>query len=142
MSKTWVVVAESSRAKIYELEKKQSKKSLKELFGFSHSIIRNHKKQLDGNQQKESRHSQLSGSLDSHKEHERTSFAKTIGEHLKSARNKGKFNKLILMSPPRFLGDLRKSLGNEINKYVVSEVDKNLVRHNLKDIQAHIPLRY
>jgi len=142
MSKTWVVVAESSRAKIYEVEKNESHKTLKELTGFTHSVVRNHKQQLSSNQQKESRHSQLIGSLDSYKDHERTSFARTIGQHLNSARNKGKFSKLILMSPPKFLGDLRKNLGNETNKYVVSEIDKNLVRHNLKDIQAHMPLRY
>ena len=142
MSKTWVVVAESSRAKIFEVEKNESKKSLKELKDFSHSISRSHKQQLSGNQQKESRHSQLTSLHDTHKEHERTEFARTIGEHLNSARNKGQFTKLILISPPKFLGDLRKNLGNETSKYVVSEIDKNLVRHNIKEIQAHMPMRY
>jgi len=142
MSKTWIVVAESSRAKIYEVEKDKSKRSLRELMGFTHSASRNHKQHLSAHQQKESRHSLLSGSLDNQKNHRRAEFAKTLSEHLNSARNKGQFNKLILMSPPKFLGDLRKNLGNETNKYVVSEIDKNLVRHNIKDIQAHIPHRY
>jgi len=142
MSKTWVVVAESSRAKIYEVEKSASIKTLKELTGFTHSIVRNHNQQLSGNLQKESRHSQLVGSLETHKDHERSTFARTIGQHLESARNKGKFNKLILMSPPKFLGDLRKCLGTETIKYVVSEIDKNLVRHTIQDIQAHMPLKY
>ncbi len=142
MSKTWVVVAESSRAKIFEVEINKSRKFLKELRGFTHSISRNHKQQLSGSQQKESRHSQLTSLHDTHKNHERTEFARTIGEHLNSARNRGLFNKLILMSPPRFLGALRKNLGNETSKYVVSEIDKNLVRHNIMEIQAHMPIRY
>ena len=142
MSKTWVVVAESSRAKIYEVRKDDTKETLKELNGFTHSISRNHKQKLSGNQQKESRHSRLTNQLDSHKSHERTEFARTLGEHLNSARNKGQFNKLILMSPPKFLGDLRKNLSHETNKYVISEIDKNLVRHNVHDIQAHMPERY
>lgn len=142
MSKTWVVVAESSRAKIYEVDKTDSTKTLKEIRGFTHSVSRNHKQQLAGNQQKESRHSQLTGSLDTHKDHERSEFARSLGEHLNSARNNHQFNKLILMSPPKFLGDLRKNLGHETNKYVVSEVDKNLVRHNIKDIQAHLPSQF
>lgn len=100
MSKTWVVVAESSRATIYEVEKNDSQRSLKELKGFTHSISRSHKQQLSSNLQKESRHSQMTSSLDSHKGHERLEFARTIGNHLNSARNKGQFNKLILMSPP------------------------------------------
>ena len=142
MSKTWVVVAESSRAKIYEVDKTDSTKTLKEISGFTHSVSRNHKQHLAGNQQKESRHSQLTESLDTHKNHERAEFARSLGEHLNSARNKHQFTKLILMSPPKFLGDLRKNLGHETNKYVVSEIDKNLVRHNIKDIQAHIPQTY
>ncbi len=142
MSKTWVVVAESSRAKIYEVEKSKSKRTLIELTGFTHSIIRNHQHKLTGKQQKASRHSQRVGSLDNHRDHERSTFARSIGEHLNTARNEGKFSQLILMSPPKFLGDLRKNLGHETNKYVISEIDKNLVRHNIKDIQAHMPLRY
>lgn len=142
MSKTWVVVAESSRAKIFEVEKNESTRTLKEITGFTHSVSRNHKQQLAGSQQKESRESLLTSSLDTHKDHERVEFAKTLGQHLNSARNKGEFGKLILMSPPRFLGDLRKNLGNETNKHVVSEIDKNLVRHNVKDIQAHMPSHY
>ncbi len=143
MSKTWVVVAESSRAKIFEVEKNdQSKRTLKEITGFSHSVSRNHKQQLDTSHQKESRHSQLTSTLDSHKTQERIEFARSLSQHLNSARNQGKFGKLILMSPPRFLGDLRKNLGTETNKHVVSEVDKNLVRHSVQEIQAHMPNSY
>lgn len=142
MSKTWVVVAESSRAKIFEVEKNESTRTLKELTGFTHSDSRNHKQQLAGSQQKESRHSLMTATLDTRKEQERVEFARSLGQHLDSALNQGKFNKLILMSPPRFLGDLRKNLGNETNKHVVSEIDKNLVRHNVKDIQAHMPQFY
>ncbi len=142
MSKTWVVVAESSRAKIFEVEKNESKRTLKEINGFTHTISRNHKQQLQGSQQKESRHSRLTPSMDTHKEHEREEFARSLSQHLNTARNKGHFGKLILMSPPRFLGDLRKNLGSETNKHVVSEVDKNLVRHSIQDIQAHMPANY
>ena len=101
MSKTWVVVAESSRAKIYEVDNEKSKTNLKELKGFTHSISRSHKQHLSGAHQKESRHSQLTSSLDTHKSHERETFARSISEHLNSARNQGKFTKLILMSPPQ-----------------------------------------
>ena len=142
MSKTWVVVAESSRAKIFQVEKNDSTRSLKEIKGFTHTTSRSHKNQLAGSQQKESRHSQLSDTFDTHKDHERTEFARSLSQHLNHARTKGQFKKLILMSPPKFLGDLRKSLGHETNKHVVSAIHKNLVRHDVNDIQAHIPSRY
>lgn len=142
MSKTWVVVAESSRAKIFQVEKNESQQSLRELEGFTHPTSRSHKHQLSGSQQKDSRDSQLTDSLDSHKDHQRGEFARSLGQHLNNARSRGLFKKLILMSPPKFLGDLRKYLGHETNKFVVSAIDKNLVRHNIQDIQAHIPAKY
>ena len=142
MSKTWVVVAESSRAKIFEVESNESDKTLKEIKGFTHSTSRSHKSQLTGSQQKEGRQSKLTSTDDTHGDNDRTVFARSLGQHLNSARNKGEFKKLILMSPPKFLGDLRKNLGHETNKFVVSSIDKNLVRHNVKDIQAHIPATY
>jgi protein required for attachment to host cells len=142
MSKTWVVVAESSRAKIFEVETNKSDKTLKEINGFTHSTSRSHKSQLTGSQQKEGRQSMLTSTDDTHGDNDRTVFARSLGQHLNSARNKGEFKKLILMSPPKFLGDLRKNLGHETNKFVVSTIDKNLVRHNVKDIQAHLPATY
>jgi len=142
MSKTWVVVAESSRAKIFEVENSDTEKTLKELQGFTHSTSRSHKSQLTGNQQKIGRQSKLTSTDDTHGDNDRTVFARSLGQHLNTARNKGEFKKLILMSPPKFLGDLRKNLGHETNKFVVSAIDKNLVRHKVKDIQAHIPNSY
>ena len=142
MSKTWVVVAESSRAKIFEVESTESDKTLKEIKGFTHSTSRSHKSLLTGSQQKIGRQSKLTSTDDTHGDNDRTVFARSLGQHLNSARNNGEFKKLILMSPPKFLGDLRKNLGHETNKFVVSAIDKNLVRHNVKDIQAHIPASY
>jgi len=43
------------------------------------------------------------------------------------------------MSSPAFLGQLRKQLSSETRKYVHSEIDKNLVRHNTSEIQEHLP---
>jgi protein required for attachment to host cells len=79
------------------------------------------------------------GTHTSAKQHESQEFAKTIGNHLDSARCQGKFDKLIIMSSPAFLGQLRKQMSSETRKYVHSEIDKNLVRHNTSDIQEHLP---
>jgi protein required for attachment to host cells len=124
MSKTWVVVAESSRAKIFELEKRNA--PLKELQGLAHTPSRIHEQNI----------------LPKAKDNESTTFARTIGHHLEAARNKGKFSRLIIMSPPNFLGKLRKHIGSETNKRVISEVTKNLVKHTTSEIQSHIPRTY
>jgi len=139
MSQTWVVVAESSRAKIFELD--QEDRSLTELVGFAHTPSRAHANQLNTDMPGHSRHGKSSHQLgqEGRKHQQSAQFARTIGDHLESARHKHQFNKLIVMSPPAFLGELRKTMTHETNKSVISEVDKNLVRHNIDDIQAHIP---
>ncbi len=139
MSQTWVVVAESSRAKIFELD--QDDRSLTELAGFSHTPSRAHAHQLSSSIPGRSRHGKSSHMLrqETDKHQQSTEFARTIGAHLETARHKHQFKKLIVMSPPSFLGKLRKKMSHETNKSVVSEIDKNLVRHKLNDIQAHIP---
>ena len=139
MSKTWVVVAESSRAKIFELDKKNS--PLKELEGLANTSSRMHEQNLSSSLPGRTPGKHKLVSKTSIKQHESKAFARTISQHLDSARNRGKFNKLILMSPPGFLGYLRKQIGNNM-KHVISEVDKNLVRHKTKDIQAHLPFSF
>lgn len=144
MSKTWVVVAESSRAKIFEIDKKNA--PLIELQGFTHTPSRMHEQDLTSDLPGRG----MSGSHGSHKfsthtspkEHESVEFARVLGSHLDEARNRGEFDKLIIMSPPAFLGHLRKEISNETSKYIVSEIDKNLVRHNTQDIQAHLPYSF
>ena len=142
MSKTWVVVAESSRAKIFELDKKNA--PLRELQGFAHTASRSHEhdltSDLPGRTHNSATHS--SHRLSQHsspKAHESVEFARTLGSHLDEALNRGEFDKLIIMSPPGFLGYLRKEMSYETSKHVVSEIDKNLVRHTTSDIQSHLP---
>jgi len=137
MSKTWVIVAESSRAKIFELEKRNS--PLKEIQGLTHTASRLHQKEQtsDSPGRTPGQHKLMQQTTT--KDNASNEFARSIRQHLDAARNKGKFTKLIIMSPPSFLGRLRKQLGSAMNKYVISEIDKNLVRHSTKDIQAHLP---
>lgn len=145
MPKTWVVVAESSRAKIFELNKKNT--PLKELQDFIHPASKLHEQKISSDLSGSSRVSYGHGShkmnsQTSIKKHEIKAFAKTISEYIEKARNKGKFQKLILMSPPSFLGQLRKQLSSETFKRIVSEIDKNLVKHKTCDIQAHLPYHF
>ena len=137
MSKTWVIVAESSRAKIFEQEKRNA--PLVEIQGLTHTPSRLHQKELTSDlpARTSGRHNLLQQT--SSKENASNEFARSIRNHLDSARNKGMFNKLIIMSPPNFLGRLRKQLGSNVIKCVISEIDKNLVRHSTLEIQAHLP---
>ena len=96
MSKTWVVVAESSRAKIFELDKKNS--PLKELQGLTNTSSRIHEQKMSSALPGRTAGKYKLISRTSLKQQESQQFARTIGEHLDTACNKKKFNKLIPFS--------------------------------------------
>lgn len=120
---------------------------LKELQDFIHPASKLHEQKISSDLSGNSRVSVGHGShkmnpQTSIKKHEIRAFAKTISEYIEKARNKGQFQKLILMSPPSFLGQLRKQLSSQTFRRIVSEIDKNLVKHNTHDIQAHLPYHF
>jgi len=46
---------------------------------------------------------------------------------------------LSLIVAPKFLGELRSCLSNEIKEKIIFELDKNLAHHDVEDIRKHLP---
>lgn len=133
MKKTWVVVAESSRARIFLAESRV--KPMRELEGLAHPESR--ARVLDINADNagrafdsagQGRHA-MENEVDP-KKHEAEMFAKEIAEHLDKARAKGEFEELIIVAAPEFLGLLRKHVNPVTAKQVAKTVSKNLVRES------------
>ena len=134
---TWVVVADSSRGKIYVQDKPGGE--LQEAVDLVHPSAR-----LQGKDLKSDRAGAHVGAFGqgAHvfaarteaREHEAESFAKEIAERLEGARNGGEFQKLVLMAPPEFLGLLREQLGDELRKLVVEEIAKDLVTRSADEV--------
>ena len=68
-------------------------------------------------------------------EHETELFAKRIGDYLDRARNAHRYDRLHLIAPPKFLGQLRKELGKEVQKLVADELPKDLSWLNAREIE-------
>jgi protein required for attachment to host cells len=75
---------------------------------------------------------------ETHKEREAANFARTIAEDLKTRRNDGVFNQLVLVAEPGFLGLLRDALDGPTQKLVIGEVKKNLTDHKAEDLHPHL----
>ena len=71
-------------------------------------------------------------------EHETELFAKQIDRYLDQARVKGRFGKLYLVAPPKFLGLLRQNLGKETAKHVVEEIDKDLSWLDVLQLEKYV----
>ncbi len=137
MRKTWVVAAESSRARIFQAESRV--KPMQELDGLVNPKAR--ARVLDINADNaglvydrmgQGRH-QMENEVDP-KKHEAEMFAREIAEHLDKARATGQFEALILIAAPEFLGLLRKYMSPASLKLVTRAVSKNLVRADQETI--------
>jgi len=142
MSSTWVVVADSARARFFEVGR--SRDELREIDDLINSDARLHDRELASDDSGRTFDSFGAGrhameDKTSLKEQETIRFAEQINEQLLTALNEGKFNKLIVIADPRFLGILRDKLDKHITKVVSTEIDKDLSRHPTADIASHLP---
>jgi protein required for attachment to host cells len=71
-------------------------------------------------------------------EHATELFAKRVGEYLDKARTAHRYDRLHLIAPPKFLGQLRKELGREVQKLVAEELPKDLSWLNARDLERHL----
>jgi protein required for attachment to host cells len=138
---TWVVVADSSRGKIFVQDKQSNE--LQESVDLIHPGARLQGEELTSD--RSGRHfgaygqgSHVFDARTEAKEHETETFAKEIAERLDSGRTSGQFQKLVLMAPPAFLGVLRTQLGDEVRKLVVEEIAKDLVTHSADEVRKHL----
>ena len=87
----------------------------------------------------EGRHA--TGTSVSPKEQESIRFAKTIADYLEQGRVGDRYESLVLVADPRFLGHIRDAIPSEVAKLVSLEVDKDLSMEKDAEIRSHLPDR-
>ncbi len=63
-------------------------------------------------------------------------FADELAEHLYAQAHKGAFERLVLVAPPKILGELRQALHKEVADKVIAEIPKTLTGHPLDKIES------
>jgi protein required for attachment to host cells len=71
--------------------------------------------------------------------HEAALFARHVVQALEQAQREKRFERLVLIAAPAFLGHLREALPKSLRTSLAAEVDKDLVRQPEVAIQAHLP---
>ncbi|PZO75361.1 MAG: Host attachment protein [Sphingomonas taxi] len=62
-------------------------------------------------------------------------FAADAADFLKMGALKNKYDSLIVVAPPKTLGELRKHYHKEVSSRLKGELDKDLTGHPIKDIE-------
>lgn len=65
-------------------------------------------------------------------------FADEVRGALARAHRQAPISKLIIVAPPRVLGELRKVLTDELKRLIVAEIDKDLTKHPVSEIERHL----
>jgi protein required for attachment to host cells len=65
-------------------------------------------------------------------------FAEEVAAVLERMHRDAPLGTLIIVAPPRALADLRKALSDEIKRTIVAEIDKDLTKHPVYEIESHL----
>ncbi|GAB4226585.1 MAG: host attachment protein [Methyloligellaceae bacterium] len=72
------------------------------------------------------------------KEHERQTFMKEVAEFLSKEAHKGSYDRLILVAPPKSLGDLRRKLAKPAAEKISAELSKDLIHLEARELAGHL----
>jgi protein required for attachment to host cells len=141
---TWVLVGDAGRARLFEAMTATG--ALSEIAAFVHPESRLHANETASDEPGVSHdragpgvHA-MSKRVD-HKSQEATRFAADLASALRLGREKHKFERLYLVAPPRFLGELRKQLDRPTLRLMAAALDKDLTALSPEDIRGHLPQR-
>ena len=136
MTTTWIIAADSSRARILQVTDREV--HLSEIDDLLNPAARADDRDLTSDA-----HARFRGTSGPASDREETSatehatdlFAKRVGDYLESARTAHRYHRLHIIAAPKFLGQLRKALGKEVQKLVSEELPKDLSWLNVRDFE-------
>jgi protein required for attachment to host cells len=140
MTTTWVVVAHRTGARI--LENAGPKAGLELVHEIKNPEGRLKSGEIDTDRHGQAGESSIGQKTFSSEEtahdHVARKFAKEIAVVLDAGRIEGRYGQVILVAEPRFLGLLRGSLEQEVEKMVSGTVTKDLAHVEIRDLLPHL----
>ncbi len=138
MERTWILVADSARARLYLRDRRWDQ--LDQLEELEHPEGRAHEGDLvtdqgtaviqrGGQGQRRSSQPEVSAT-----EHEAQVFAHQLAGHLRKGRVEHEMDSLVVVAPPHFLGLLRAALDDQTRKCVLHEIDKDLTQYDAEKV--------
>jgi protein required for attachment to host cells len=139
MTTTWIVAADSSRARILQVA---GRRQLVEVENLLNPEGRLHNREINTDAKGRFAGPDRPGGHSSDDEertveHYNELFAKRVAGYLDKARNDQRYERLVLVAAPKILGQLRKELGKEVEKLIVDELDKDLAWFNAREIEQY-----
>jgi protein required for attachment to host cells len=136
MQNSWVLVANGSQARIFNMD--GAKKNITLIKEFNHPESRMKTDQLSSDRSGNFNGSNIgSGSYTEAtdpKSYEMERFALELAKSLEEGRATNKFGKVVLVASPHFLGLLKQNMGEQLGKAVSHTVQKDYTAINERDM--------
>lgn len=137
--KTWILIANAAEARLFEAAAEDG--PLVERAGFRSPESRLHGIEFTRDRAfrvQESATPARHGIEPRQDPHDKVSvdFARELAAVLQHGRNEHDYQRLVLVAPPRFLGQLRQALDTQVARRVVDSRDKDLVNASPAEIEA------
>ena len=134
MANTWIIAADASRARVLQVAGPQRLVEVDNLL--------NPDGRLEDREINTDARGRFSGGHTGEDdvgaaEHRTELFAKRLGDYLDKSRTEHRYDELVLVAPPKFLGTLRKELDKEVAKLVTDELPKDLSWFNARELESY-----
>jgi protein required for attachment to host cells len=144
VAQTWIVVADSTRARLFALAERS--RQLLEIDDLVHPESRVRDRNLVSDRPGRTFDSRGRGRHAKQPEHSAhevqvEEFAQAVARRLERGRRNGKFDRLVVVAGPRFAGRLHGHLSAATRALIRREVHKNLVRRTEATILAAVSRR-
>ena len=142
----WILVCDAGRARLFQMEQADRLQLLEELeHPASRARIRDLMADANGrkpNGQPGHRNNHRPGAAPDTdaKEVEAMKFAQELAERLDKGRVEHRFDRLVLVAPPHFLGLLKATLDNQVQKLLAHTVDKDLTSIQARELPQRLSL--
>lgn len=143
MENVWILVADAAHGRMFTTP---DARMISEVADYAHPESRQHERDLTTDEPGRSfdsggqgRHA-MEPKQAAH-DHEADAFAGELADALDKGRNEHRYDHLVLIAPPEFLGRLRGRLSKPTAQSVVAEIDKNLVHLDAQELLPYVKER-
>ncbi len=121
MSQTWILVGDGSHARLFHADPALP----------AWQLVHTHRRE----------HShEKTDRADTHEDRGEHDFARKLAAELETGRQAGSFDRVVLVAPPKFLGQLRGELTAPLTALVASSVEHDYTHMTDGELPKHIPL--
>lgn len=144
MPNTWILVADGARARLFELAAKSAQLTELDCFVNPQGRMHDHDLTTDRRPLVDEGATTVRHAMEPHtslRDKTAERFARLLGEALERGRTEGRYEHVVLVAPPRFLGVLRDGLGEGVSGHVAAEIHRDLTALPAREVRARLPDR-